>query len=219
MSERRTRLPAAERRRQIAEATLKILARRGGRELTAQRIAEEVGVKDGSLFRHFPSMEAMVAVAIDLFDERMTQSFPGAEQGPMDQLRSFFLHRAALVRRHPDVMRLAFSDTLVEVAGREGTQKVEQVVQRSLAFVRKCLQEGQRQGVVTREVPVDVLVWATIGVLRGASGAMAPRKGGRAKSTPDAAWRGVEALVRVSDDTRTNGAQRPAGDKTIARDK
>jgi len=158
----------------------------------------------------------MVAAAIDLFEERMAQSFPEGEQEPMDQLRCFFLRRAALVRKHPDVMRLAYSDRLVEVAGREGTQKVEQMVQRSLGFVRKCLQEGQQQGVVTREVPIDVLVWAIIGVLRGAAGATAPRKVGRAKSTPDAAWRGVEALFRVRDDTNTKGAQRPTGGKTIA---
>ncbi|HMR07553.1 MAG TPA: TetR/AcrR family transcriptional regulator [Polyangiaceae bacterium] len=191
----RKRLPAAERKLQIAEATLQILARQGVRELTAQSIARAVGIQDGSLFRHFDSIEAMVAAAIDLFEARMAESFPTEGPEPLDQLRRFFLHRANLVSAHPDVMRLAFNDRLIEVAGNEGTLKVQQMVTRSLAFVRTCLDEAQRKQMVRKDVPAEVLVWTVVGVLRGSSGATASLPAKRPPMKPAQAWRAVEALL------------------------
>lgn len=191
----RKRLPAAERKLQIAEATLQILARQGVRELTAQSIARAVGIRDGSLFRHFDSIEAMVAAAIDLFEARMAESFPIEGTEPLDQLKRFFLHRANLVSDHPDVMRLAFNDRLLEVAGNEGTLKVQQMVARSLAFVRTCLEEAQRKQRVRKDVPTEVLVWAVVGVLRGSSGATAPLSTKGPPMKPAQAWHAVEALL------------------------
>ncbi len=209
MSPRRTRLPTAQRRQQIAEATLKILARRGARELTAQQIAQEVGIKDGSLFRHFASIEAMVTAAIDLFEQRMAESFPKTDGKPMLQLREFFVHRSALVTKHPDVMRLAFNDRLMEVAGQKGTRKVQRMVQRSLGFVRECLEAAQQQGVITAEVPVEVLVWTVTGVIRGLAGSDA--SGRRRKLDSDQAWHALETLLQRSTSARARPSKARAG--------
>jgi AcrR family transcriptional regulator len=209
MTKTSRRLPAAERKAQIAAATLQILARHGARELTAQHIAREVGLRDGSLFRHFDSIEAMVASAIDLFEQRMAQSFPDAGGEPMAQLQQFFLHRANLVSRHPDVMRLAFNDRLTEVAGDEGAQQVRRMVERSVGFVRRCLLEAQRDGVVRKDVAVDVLVWTVIGVMRGATGATRnlPAKK-RAAPAAEEAWRSLRVLILANQKTVTKVGKR-----------
>ena len=77
------RLPAPERRRQIAATALEILATDGVRGLTARAIAERVGVKDGSLFRHFASKEAIVDAAIDAFEGLMGETFPDPAGDPL----------------------------------------------------------------------------------------------------------------------------------------
>ena len=164
----RKRLPAAARRTQIADAALDVIATRGVRGLTAAEVAKLVGVADATLFRHFESMQQIVAAAIARFEQRLLSTFPTQTDHPMVDLREFFLRRLALGRQQPLVLRLIFNDRLAEAAGDAEAESVRTIVERSLSFVRDCLLRAQQQGLVTRDVPVEVLLWMVTGVLRGA---------------------------------------------------
>lgn len=198
------RLPAPERRRQIAATALEILATDGVRGLTARAIAERVGVKDGSLFRHFASKEAIVDAAIDAFEGLMGETFPDPAGDPLRALSELFQRRVALARARPELLRLALSDRLTEVAGAEGAARVQAVVERSVTFVREQLTLARQQGRVRDDVPVEILVWTVTGVLRGAAGAShAPSlRPGAARVDPAAAWRSLELMLT----TRTDGS-------------
>lgn len=59
------RKPTEERRREIAAAAIKIIGERGLREFTAAQLAEEVGIKDATIFRHFKDMNEVKEAALD----------------------------------------------------------------------------------------------------------------------------------------------------------
>ncbi|MEZ4469126.1 MAG: TetR family transcriptional regulator, partial [bacterium] len=111
-----SRLPAAERRDQIAEAALALLAEGGTAALTAAALGRAVGLRDASLFRHFPDKAAIVAAAVDRFDAALADSLDRPEADPLERLGAFFLHRQALLRARPVLLRLAFNERLVEAA-------------------------------------------------------------------------------------------------------
>lgn len=189
----RSRLPADERRRQIAEAALQILAARGAHRLTAQEIAGAVGVTDGTLFRHFKNKDEIVDAAIAFFEELLAGDMPPAALPPLERLEAFFVRRLAKVRARPEVMRLAFSDRLEEVAGPRGAERVRQVTGRSFGFVRSCLEDARAQGLIADDVPLEHLVWIVTGVLRGA--ALAGARGGERLPAPDDVWQPLEELL------------------------
>ena len=64
-------LPAAARRAQIVDAALGILARRGVRGCTTAALAEAAGVSQPALFKHFPSMNAVIDSALRTQAQRM----------------------------------------------------------------------------------------------------------------------------------------------------
>ena len=163
------RLPTAQRQRQIAEAALQILSTQGVHRLTAVALADRVGIADGTIFRHFSNKEEIVNAAIDLFQATLEETFPPAEREPLERLGLFFVNRLTLARENPEFLRLAFNDRLAEAAGEAGAQRVAQLVERSVAFVHKCLAEAQERGEVTRDTPPILLTWMVIGVIRGAS--------------------------------------------------
>lgn len=170
------RLPTAERRLQIAEAVLRIMSAPGGRPFTVAALAEEVGVAEGTLFRHFKTKAEIVDAAIDLLAAALETSFPpevpaGAEGGPapLERLGMFVVQRLTLVRQRPEFLRLAFNDRLADAAGPEGAARIESIIGRSVHFIRDCMTEAQERGDVDADVPVMILVWMVIGVIRGAS--------------------------------------------------
>jgi AcrR family transcriptional regulator len=203
----RRRLPGAERRHQIAEVALSLIARQGAAELTAIGIAERVGVADATLFRHFASMEQIVDAAIDAFEKLLFDGFPPRDAEPLERLRSFFVRRMTVARARPEVLRLAFNDRLAQAAGEAGARRVRDFVERSVRFVRTCLEQARERGQVADDLPIEVLVWTVTGSLRGAGLAT----GSLLRSEPpERVWQAVETLLRRSAD-RTKPRARKRG--------
>ena len=176
---------------EIAAAALLILAEEGPRQLTARNLGARVGMDGSSLFRHFESKAAILHAALDHFEEALATSFPDAAPS-WESLRVFFERRLALVQARPEVIRLAFNQHLLVVAGEaEHAERVREVVARSVSFIRACLEHAQATGVITSAVPAAAQVWVVTGMLRGAAlGAVDPRP------TPQEAWQWLATTLK-----------------------
>ncbi len=183
-----------ERREQIVEAALRIISTKGVHKLTAMEIGREVGIADGTVFRHFADKAAIVLGAIDHLKSLLFAQFPPEDPDPLARLRKLFVSRLELVRRHPGVFRLAFSDRLEEAAGAAGAARVRAMVARSQTFVRDCLEEAQRQGTIDPALSPAVLTWVVMGTMQMAAFA---EKGNGKEPLPDpeTAWRTLETLL------------------------
>lgn len=188
------RLSTEERRQQIAEAALRILAEQGAHRLTAMEIANAVGIADGTVFRHFKNKEEILGAAIEAFERHLEGDFPPLDLEPLARLKQFFLRRVNKVRERPDILRLAFSDRLEEVAGEKNAERVRAVVARSIAYVRQCLRQAQKEGDVGDDVPVDVLAFMVMGVMRSTA-LSGDKKGSR---SAQGVWEDVERVLRRS---------------------
>src|SRR5215208_1322322 len=121
---RATRKPAADRRREIADAALRVIATQGLGRFTSLAIAREVGVSDGALFRHFSSKDAIVAAAIDRVEELLFDGFPPADDDPVERLGAFFRRRTAVIREHPGISTLVATEELAKAGSPGGDERV-----------------------------------------------------------------------------------------------
>ena len=192
------RLPTAERRKQIVEAALQIIHEQGVHRLTAAEIASRVGIADGTIFRHFANKEAIVNAAIDDFERLLFEDFPPRADDPLEQLRIFFRQRLGLMRDYPAILALAFSDRLAEAAGEEGAERMQMIILRSFAFVRQCLSDAQKAGLVADDLRPEVLVWTVTGVMRGVAVAWLRGLIDPEELSAEEAWRSLEALLKRS---------------------
>jgi len=196
------RLPTAYRQRQIAEAALRILASQGVHRLTSAALADQVGIADGTIFRHFRNKGEIVNAAIDLFEAALDKTYPPGDREPLERLELFFVNRLTLVRENPEFLRLAFNDRLAEAAGADGAERVGQLVERSLTFIHKCLREAQDRGEVTRDAPLILIAWMVIGAIRGASTLESSRVPGAkalARTPPRQVWEALEPFLRTKE--------------------
>lgn len=187
------RKPADSRRRQIADAALKIIAEQGLARFTSLAIAREVGVSDAALFRHFPTKQAIVLAVIDRVEEVLFDGFPPGGADPLERLGAFFRQRIAVIRDNPGVARLMGSEQLAQAAPPEGVARVGEFRRRSRSFVRACLAEAHRRGMLAEGLQPEeaaVLVLGAILSLAHAPGARQPAH------LPDRVWRALERLLR-----------------------
>ena len=186
------RKPAAARRRQIADAALRVIAERGLARFTSVAIAREVGVSDAALFRHFASKQAIVLAAIDRVEEVLFEGFPPRQSDPIDRLGAFFRRRIEVIRAHPGVARLVGSEQLAQAAPPAGVARVESFRGRSRAFVRRCLAEAHRRGLLAGGLGPDEAAVLVLGALL----ALAHGNGRPPARLPERVWEALERLLR-----------------------
>jgi AcrR family transcriptional regulator len=159
------RKPAESRRRDIADAALKVIADQGLARFTSLAIAREVGVSDAALFRHFATKEAIVLAAIERVEEILFEGFPPDDADPVERLGRFFRRRVEIVRAHPGVARLVGSEQLAQAAPPQGVARVAGFRRRSREFVRACLVEARRKGLLAPGVGAEEATVLVLGAL------------------------------------------------------
>lgn len=110
----RTRLPAAERKTQIAEMTLRLAAELGPGAVTTERIAERLGISQPAIFRHFPHKGMIWSAAATMLGEEMRMAWD-AVQGDLPaerRLRALALAHLAYVESTPGLLAILFSREL-----------------------------------------------------------------------------------------------------------
>jgi AcrR family transcriptional regulator len=188
----KTRQPTETRKVQIADAALKVIAEQGLGRFTTQAIAKEIGITDGTLFRHFASKEDIVLAALDRVEERLFEGFPPTDPDPLARLERFFRFRAALVGANPVIARLAFSEELPHAAGPRGAMQVKRWKDRSLEFVIASLDEAVGAGRAAADLPTREVAVMVIGGLMALV-----RFGELTAGTSDVnkAWRAIERML------------------------
>ncbi len=184
-----------DRRPQIADAALRILALKGAVHLTAAELGREVGIADSTIFRHYRDMDEVVLAAIDRVRTLLDATFPPDGGSPLGRLRALFLARLALMREHPEVLRLASSDRLEQVAGPEGARRLRDTIQQSRRFIETCLREAQVQGEVAAHLDITILGWMVRGTLQVAVASSAGPRSPESRA-PEAVWAVLEQLLR-----------------------
>lgn len=195
MSDRRS---TEDRQREIADATLRIIAAQGLRGFTTAAVAAEVGLSDGAIFRHFPNKAAIVTAAIDRVEELLFTGAPAPAADPLERLGDFVRFRVATIHAHPGIPRIVFSEELAHAAGDEGAGKVAELKRRSFTFVRWCLEEAAERKLLVSDVPVDHLVLLVQGLLLALAFRASESDAPSASAAAEQAWRSVERLIRRS---------------------
>jgi AcrR family transcriptional regulator len=111
----RSRLASGERKQQIVETVLALIDRHGTEGVSAQRVADAIGVTQPAVFRHFPTKEELWLAVMDWLEARLLELYDVCADGarpPEVALATMFLGHLRLVRAHPELGKLIFSDHL-----------------------------------------------------------------------------------------------------------
>ncbi|MCX7155681.1 MAG: TetR/AcrR family transcriptional regulator [Rhodocyclales bacterium] len=101
------------RQQEIVEAALRLAQFASPDGITTQAIADEVGLTQGALFRHFPSKEAIWIAVLAWVRERFRAEIDAAAARgatPIEQLGEIFRAHVRFVTTHPAVPRLIFHE-------------------------------------------------------------------------------------------------------------
>ncbi len=104
-----------QRKAEIISAALKLADQVGITGITTKRLAREVGVVEGALYRHIKTKFDIFSMILDISDKLIDQKFKESadqELGPDQVLREFFNFAVEFLEGSPGLYLLLFSDAL-----------------------------------------------------------------------------------------------------------
>ncbi len=157
------RLTGQERREQIVEATLHLVAESGVTGTTLTRIATAVGVTTPALYAHFANRKEILLAALDvLMQQRTAHHRLIAEGNALERLREIGLRHSELVASDDDKSVLALFE-FIAASPHEGLR--ETMGHRHLLLVEdiaEVVRQGQEEGTIIKEADPAQVAWMIV---------------------------------------------------------
>ncbi len=148
---------------ELTDAALHIIATKGIAALTTRSLAEQVGLTSGAIFRHFPSIEALLDAVVARVEAVLESTYPPSELPPRKRLEEFVAARSAAVGGHVGIMRLVLSEQFLLALPEGGSARLAACVHKTRDFLRQCIREGQASGEIRKDIDADALAVVVMG--------------------------------------------------------
>jgi AcrR family transcriptional regulator len=157
-----------ERRAELADAALQIIAKRGISELSTKAVADAVGLTTGAIFRHFASMDELLGAVAERVEAVLAASYPPGDLAPLARLVAFVEARSAAVAGRVGILPLMLSDQFALALPEVAARRLRAAIQETREFLVTTLAEAQAAHEVRRDVepaPLAVIVMGTVQML------------------------------------------------------
>jgi len=163
------RLPTEERQAEIVAMALRLACASNPTQITTADIATAIGVTQGTVFKHFPTKDAIWLAAMRWVRETLLQRLQAAADQagtPLDGLSAMFRAHVEFVIAHPGVPRFIFHE-LQQPADSAAKLEVQAVLQGYRKLLLGCLNQSIAQKLVSPGLNTEAAATSFIGLIQG----------------------------------------------------
>jgi AcrR family transcriptional regulator len=159
------RMTAAQRKQQIVEVTMDLVAKNGVQGTTTSRIAAAAGVSEATLYRHFASRTEMLLAAMDLVYERVFKVIHSTDSGnALERLRGMGRYHSGILADDTEGFVYPLYEFVAappECGLRDALAARQRGAIESFAAI---VEQGKQQGLIRPDIDSDQLAWELIAV-------------------------------------------------------
>ncbi len=148
----------SSRRQQILESLAEMLEANPGERITTARLAQQVGVSEAALYRHFPSKSKMFEGLIEFIEETLFSRIPiivNEESKALKRCEKILSLLLTFAERNPGITRILTGDALAGETERLRT-RVAQLFDRIETQLKQILREAEMREGLRPDLPIAV---------------------------------------------------------------
>lgn len=156
-------MSATERRDFILARAKNVFARNSYHEASTSQLAQESGVTEPMLYKHFGSKKNLFLEVLKQFGTRFTQTWQNrlcqsSERDALQALAEVGLEYRSAVKADPDILKVYF-----QAIAESGDPEIAEVARRNVRnvhdFIRGLVEKAQQQGQIDPQLDLEVATW------------------------------------------------------------
>jgi AcrR family transcriptional regulator len=159
------------RRRQIVSAARKLIVKYGSEHVTVRRIAKEIGVSEGAIYRHFRSKREILSFLIDEIEDILIGDIEQhyTETGDLNALeileRIIESHVSSVQQRSGISFQVIAE--IISFGDKKLNKKTNDIIDEYIRRIRDILAYGVKTGVIREDLNLDIVALSFFGTLQG----------------------------------------------------
>ncbi len=156
------------RRGQIADAARALTVRQGTEHITVRRIAKEIGVSEGALYRHFRSKHDILSLMVERIEEDLVGDINegAAERTPLEVLEHALQNHVSGIEQRRGVSFQVIAE-VVSLGDKKLNKQVSDVLDRYRDRIRDLLSAGIKAEEVREDLDPDASALLVTSVIQG----------------------------------------------------
>jgi len=156
------------RRKQIIETLRKIIIKYGSEHVTVRKLAKEIGVSGGALYRHFRSKREILLFLVDDIKENLNGDIENAYpiKNPLEVLRKIAGDLLSSIEQRKGATFLVIAE-IISLGDKGLNRKISEVLNNFLGHIKQLLLDGIKTGEIREDVDVDMAATTFFGMLQG----------------------------------------------------
>jgi AcrR family transcriptional regulator len=159
------------RQEQIIDAAQKLILKNGSEHVTIRRIAKEVGISEGAIYRHFKSKSDIFCLLLDNVGENLLGDIESSiiPEGSVTESLSNIMSTqlSAISRRHG--MSFQIIAEVISLGDRKLNRQLADIMNKYLVRIKNLLTQGIEAGVIKEDIDPDAAALLFFGMVESIS--------------------------------------------------
>ncbi len=156
------------RQKEIIDASIRLIARKGIQEVTMKNLSREVGISEPALYRHFKNKHEILVGVLDSFDyynKLITETVNDNGGDAIEKLKTAVLQVFRKFSQHTEIASVIFSEEIFQNEEDLAARVKEIMAANGKAFT-KLIEEGIQSGGLRGDIDKDDMSLIILGVMR-----------------------------------------------------
>jgi len=164
----RKRQSTVLRRKQIIETLRKIIIKYGSEHVTVRKLAKEIGVSGGAIYRHFKSKREVLVFLVDYIEENLIGDIEKAYpiKNSLEVLEKISRDLLSSIEQRKGVSFLVIAE-IISLGDKRLNRRISEVLNGFLNHIKQIILEGIKAGEIRTDIDVDMAAMTFFGMLQG----------------------------------------------------
>jgi AcrR family transcriptional regulator len=156
------------RRKQIINALRKLIIEYGSENVTVRKIAQEIGVSEGAIYRHFKSKREILDFLIDYIEENLIGDVEKSDPhtGTLEFLENILRNHISAIEQRKGVSFLVVAE-IVSLGDKKLNKKIYQVLDNYIAHIKGILIKGMKAGELRKDIDPGMAATIFFSIIQG----------------------------------------------------
>lgn len=164
----RKRQSTVLRRKQIIETLRKIIIKYGSEHVTVRKLAKEIGVSGGAIYRHFKSKREVLVFLVDYIEENLIgdveKDYP--IKNSLELLEKISRDLLSSIEQRKGVSFLVIAE-IISLGDKRLNRRISEVLNGFLGHIKHIITEGIKKEEIRKDLDVDMAAVTFFGMLQG----------------------------------------------------